>query len=701
MRLFLKLGIIGLFLMVYVSPAHAADADGLAELAEKAEHHADEHEFQAVKQDLEAFHEQWEEVEADIKEDSAEAYEAIESAYVQAVAAVNVDQPDAEQVEEAVAALEAAVTSYTNGGNAAEGDRPGAAVLLGLTHELDEVAEYAESGKWDEAVEEYEAFHEGWETVEADIRAADHEAYEQIETKMSLLKAGLYGDSRDGEQVETAVHELKEAINAYADEGTKARPGAQALLSLTHELDEVGEYAEAGNWDEARAEYEAFHEGWEGVEDGIREADHEAYEEIETNMSLLAAQLNSENPSAEKVEQAAEALIASIEEYAEGAETESAPEGDQSIATLVQLLNRVETAIENKNAAEAREYMTKFIQVWPTIEGQVQARSAEAYTDTETRMTKALGLLASDPAQFEKAESVVSAMKSQLAPLAEQTSYSFWDAAIILLREGLEIILILAALLSFLKKTNNADKRKWIWGGAGAGVLVSVGLAFGLTSILTAAVAGKERELLEGITGLAAVVVMFTVGSWLHNKSNIVSWNKFINEKVGTALARGSLWSLAFVSFLTVVREGAETIIFYLGIVSDISTTQLLTGMATAVLILFVFGFAIIKFSVKLPIGGLFLGITVLIYYLALKFTGESIHALQVVDQVPADSIAGFPTIDWLGVYPTWQTLLAQIVLLVLIAVQTIWSAKRKKAMREQAMMESKRQSREAVQSQS
>jgi high-affinity iron transporter len=116
--------------------------------------------------------------------------------------------------------------------------------------------------------------------------------------------------------------------------------------------------------------------------------------------------------------------------------------------------------------------------------------------------------------------------------------------------------------------------------------------------------------------------------------------------------------------------------------------------MATAVAILFVIGFAIIKFSVKLPIGGLFLGITVLIYYLAVKFTGQSIHALQVVDKVPADPVSHFPSIEWLGVYPTWETLLAQVVLLLLIAGQTVLTARKKKVMRERAMMESKREHR-------
>ncbi|KHE67071.1 FTR1 family protein, partial [Halobacillus sp. BBL2006] len=180
----------------------------------------------------------------------------------------------------------------------------------------------------------------------------------------------------------------------------------------------------------------------------------------------------------------------------------------------------------------------------------------------------------------------------------------------------------------------------WIWGGAGAGVLASVGLAFLLTSVMSVAVSAQNREFIEGITGLVAVVLMFTVGAWLHKKSNIENWNNYIRESVGTAVARGSLWSLAGVAFITVVREGAETIIFYLGLSSDISTNTLFSGIGAAAAILAVVGVAIMYFSLKVPVRGLFLTITVLIYYLAFKFTGESLHALQVVKKLPSHSIA-------------------------------------------------------------
>ncbi|HEX7065909.1 MAG TPA: FTR1 family protein [Bacillales bacterium] len=573
MRFILKLSVISFLAIFFVQPVNAAEGSGpLLTITEQAVHEAEEGEIAEVKEKLEAFHEKWEAVEGEIREEAPKAYEAIEASYAKANALVNSGDPKAAEVEEAVEALEASVEAYVGGEAAA------------------------------------------------------------------------------------------------SEEG--AIPGSKVLLGLSGELVEAKELIGEGNWKEAKAEYGEFHEGWEAVEGSVRSANMEAYERIEMSMGLVSAALNAEPPQAEKAKESLEKLIASIEKYAKG-EVTGQEEGGQDIGTLIHILDETQAAIGAGNAEKAKNEMAEFITVWPRVEGMVKTQSPAAYTDTENNMTKALSLLSSNPPKLNQASEIIAGMEKQLQPLAGETNYSFWDAAIILLREGLEIILILAALLSFLNKTNNSDKRPWIWGGASAGVVASVALAFILSSALTAAAAGEERELLEGITGLIAVVVMFTVGSWLHNKSNIASWNHYIKDKVGTALARGSLWSLAGVAFLTVVREGAETIIFYLGMAADISTSQLILGIVVAFVILLALAFAIIKFSIKLPVRGLFLGITVLIYYIAFKFTGESVHALQVVNAVPAHPATWIPAAGWLGMYPTWETMSAQLLLLLLIAGQT------------------------------
>ncbi|HEU5139561.1 MAG TPA: FTR1 family protein [Bacillales bacterium] len=553
----------------------------------------------------------------------------------------------------------------------------GSSQLLTIT---EQAVHEAEEGEIAEVKEKLEAFHEKWEAVEGEIREEAPEAYEAIEAAYAKASALVNSGDPEAAEVEEAVEALEEAVEGYtagAEMSKDGAPGSKVLLGLSGELLEAKELISEENWEEAKAEYGEFHEGWEAVEGSVRSANMDAYEQIETNMGLVSAALNAEPPQAEEAKESLGKLIASIEEYANG-EAAGAKEGGQDIGTLLHILDETQTAIGAGNSEKAKNEMAEFITVWPRVEGMVKTQSSEAYTETENNMTKALSLLSSNPAKLDQASEVISGMEKQLQPLAGETNYSFWDAAIILLREGLEIILILAALLSFLNKTNNSDKRPWIWGGASAGVVASVALAFILSSALTVAAAGEERELLEGITGLIAVVVMFTVGSWLHNKSNLASWNNYIKDKVGTALARGSLWSLAGVAFLTVVREGAETIIFYLGMAADISTSQLTLGIVVALAILLALAFAIIKFSIKLPVKWLFLGITVLIYYIAFKFTGESVHALQVVNAVPAHPAAWLPSISWIGMYPTWETTSTQLLLLILIAGQTALVQRRK-----------------------
>ena len=129
----------------------------------------------------------------------------------------------------------------------------------------------------------------------------------------------------------------------------------------------------------------------------------------------------------------------------------------------------------------------------------------------------------------------------------------------------MEAILIVATLLSYLKEVNQGDKQKWIWVGVIAGLAASVGLSFIIRFVFSQVTAASSREYLEGVIGILAVVMMITVGAWLHNKSNIHSWNRYMGDQMNQAIATGKLVSFALISFFSIFREGAETIIFYSG----------------------------------------------------------------------------------------------------------------------------------------
>ena len=135
-------------------------------------------------------------------------------------------------------------------------------------------------------------------------------------------------------------------------------------------------------------------------------------------------------------------------------------------------------------------------------------------------------------------------------PLSHEISYSIWDASLILLREGLEALLIVATLLSFLKRVHQSDKQKWIWVGVVAGLAASIALSVIISFIFSQVSAATSREYLEGMIGIVAVVMMLTVGAWLHSKSNIHSWNRYIGDQMNQAIATGKLVSFALHQFL-------------------------------------------------------------------------------------------------------------------------------------------------------
>jgi high-affinity iron transporter len=143
-----------------------------------------------------------------------------------------------------------------------------------------------------------------------------------------------------------------------------------------------------------------------------------------------------------------------------------------------------------------------------------------------------------------------------------------------------------------------------------------------------------------------------------------------MKNRVGGAIAAGSMWSLFLLSFLAVLREGAETVVFYIGIAPAISVVSLVTGIAGAFAVLAIIGFLIIRFSVRLPVHYFFLVATMLIYYLAFKIAGQSIHSLQLVGILPTHIATGLPAITILGMTSTWETFVPQMAILIVILVE-------------------------------
>lgn len=203
-------------------------------------------------------------------------------------------------------------------------------------------------------------------------------------------------------------------------------------------------------------------------------------------------------------------------------------------------------------------------------------------------------------------------------------------------------------------------------------MLASILAAIVLQTLFPALSAGSNREMLEGLVGIVAVVMMFVVGIWLHSKSSVQKWNAFMEKQMQQVLTTGSFATMFAVSFLAVFREGAETILFYVGMLPHIEVEQLLLGMLVAILLLIMIAFTMLKMTHRIVAHKVFFYLTWLIYGLAFKMLGVSIHALQLTDILPSHLVPSLPTIDWIGFYPTLEVLLPQLIFILVIVFVSI-----------------------------
>jgi len=243
---------------------------------------------------------------------------------------------------------------------------------------------------------------------------------------------------------------------------------------------------------------------------------------------------------------------------------------------------------------------------------------------------------------------------------------AFFGSFIILLREGVEAILVLAAIMAALIKTGRREAMKYIHVGWISAVVLGIVTWWVADNLIQ--ISGASRELTEGFAALLAAAILVYVGFWLHNASHSRRWKKFVEHKVDNAMEGGTLWVLATVAFLAVYREMFETVLFYQAMWVQIDTgseQSFLLGIVAALALLVVISLLVYKAGVKLPIRQFFQINAILLFLLAVVFTGQGIAALQEAGIVSA-SLLNFPRIEVLGVYPTAQSLGLQLLVLML-----------------------------------
>lgn len=525
----------------------------------------------------------------------------------------------------------------------------------------------------------------------------DEKAKEAIATFKKDWEASNRKDSKAATEVNNALAAAEKARNkeerlaaltalstGIANLETEENPVDEkserqdVLMAMTPALNQLERAIQSKNVETALTGYKTFNAFWTKNEKPVRQFDMTAYGEIEVQMSLLRLELEGDNPNFDSLQNTFNTLKQDVTDFANGKEVGAVKKG-YSLKTLTDLIDEANDYIDQKEYSKASATITEFIKVWPNVESDISTKNAGLYTKIESDMPIIAGKLTKSSVDADALKKQLTDFKQQIQLVDGDQNYTMWDAALILLREGLEALLIILALVAFLKKSNQEHMAKWIYIGAGAGIGLSAVAAILMSTLFNSDSIASSREMIEGYVGLAAAAMMIGVGVWMHSKSNIKAWNAYISKQMNHAMSKQSVFAMAAISFLSVFREGAETLIFYAGIAPKMATSQFALGIAVAIAILAVVAFFLLKVSAKIPVHRFFAVATVLIYLLAFKIIGVSIHTLQLTDRMSTNIISGLPVYPNIGFYPTWETIIGQLILIVLVIGTIIYKRKNEK----------------------
>jgi high-affinity iron transporter len=244
---------------------------------------------------------------------------------------------------------------------------------------------------------------------------------------------------------------------------------------------------------------------------------------------------------------------------------------------------------------------------------------------------------------------------------------SFVQSAVILMREGLEAILVVAALAAYLDKAGARDRLTWLYAGAVMAIAVSLVAAWAFEVFNN----GMHDDLLEAAVILCAAALMLYVSGWLFLRQDPRAWQGYLQAQVDEALSRRTGIAIALVAFLAVFREGAETVLF----VHALARTEggwsmgLLAGLAAAAVVLALLFLAIGVVMRRLPLRPVFLVTSAFLFVMSIKFIGDALQEFQEQQYISFTEFAGSPWLQSLGLNPTLEAVSAQLVVMACAVV--------------------------------
>lgn len=507
-----------------------------------------------------------------------------------------------------------------------------------------------------------------------------------IEEFKTEFEATKNSDSEAGRKVkqtlksndinEEQLRELSTALLAFENEQNPLDVEAEKKTFKTKlypAFDKLEKAIDTKDVETMKAEYVKYNAAWVRNEGIVRTLEPAYYGKVETTMSLLRSSMEVEPYDYQTTKLYLTDLKTYLDDFLAGKKLEQ----NSEVKTLEQGIKLLEdslAAFKDGNNAQGSQKMKKFIEVWPIIEGEVRTRNASLYTKVESE-TPIIMVKGSEQKYQEQLKNLI----ADLSKIDTKSNYTALDSMLILLREGVEALIIVLSLASALKAAKQKKGLIWIYAGALVGIFSSILAAVILKYSFPALSSGTNREIIEGVVGIFAVIMMIGIGIWLHSKSSVKAWKKYMDTKLNLVLSTGSFISMFTLSFLAVFREGAETILFYAGIMPLISTSNLLIGIALAIVALIIIGIIMVKASGKLPISKVFLVLSWLIYILGFKMLGVSIHALQITDMLSNNIIDYLPTIEILGIYPSFEVIIAQLIYIIVVAISIFYEKSKNK----------------------
>ncbi|HDR1310847.1 TPA: FTR1 family iron permease, partial [Pasteurella multocida] len=579
-----------------------------------------------------------------------------------------------------------------------------------IEHRLDKTAHLYQQGQADEARTEVQmAYFEVFENLEGPIRInfSAQKSYQMEATFAEIRK--MIGEGVSLETIQTKINglksELQEVLPVLTD-GHQLNASAQHdvysnqtiaqhwqqsfkiiddLLAQAISAYEQGEFAQAKKWVQ-QAQYDGFKNA--EMEMAIRQ-NRSASISASINQQFYDLIRLSEKPDQlNNLGYQITLLLQEIEEQlpnlpttretqvvqAQVNSTDNTPDQDWKKVTN-EINQRIQQAMNLYQQGEQKKAMLAvqdtYFDVFESsgMENKIGARDSNMKAELEGYFTRLVSLIKANASsdQLQQQANQLAQGLSKSVEMLQGGKQSHWSmflySLLIILREGLEALLIVAAIVTYLIKNQHQDKlpviRQSVYVALIASLITAVIFQFVFAN------AGASRELLEGFTMMIAVVMLFMMSYWLLSKVEAQNWQRYLEGKLSSALTTGSLIGLWLTSFLAVYREGAETVLFYYALVADatsaVSYLYLFAGLVVGIVILTIC-YLIMRYTVvKLPLKPFFMFTGTFMYLMAFVFAGKSVLELIEGKLFEPTLIVGAPEISWLGIYPYLETLIPQV----------------------------------------